>query len=131
MNSLPSAHAPCSSTLRFRQKHAPFRYLSSGDLVHDRLLSPQQVDEVIGELTTRVVCRLDLAPVRRYLLRGIDRIAYEQFPDRCKRQVELTQHRHEARRFELRDVVVAIARGFVDARGHQHTELVVETQRLD
>ena len=69
--------------------------------------------------------------MRRYLLCDINRIAYEQFLDRRKRQSELTQHRDEARRFELPGVVVAIAGGFIDTRRNQHSTFVVETQRLD
>jgi len=55
--------------------------------------------------------------VRRYPRLGINRIATKQFLDRGKRQFKLTQHGNEARRFELRVVVVAIARGFVDTGG--------------
>ena len=117
--------------IALQAEHAPLGYLSCSDFVHDGPLSTQSVDEVVGELAARVVHRLDLPPVRRYPLRGINRIACEQFLDRGKRQVELAQHRYKARRFELRDVVVAIARGFVNTRGHQHTELVVETERLN
>ena len=62
------------------------------------------------------MCGLDFPPVRRYLVCGINRIAYEQFPDRGKPKVELAQHRDEVRVFELRDVVIAISRDFIDAR---------------
>ena len=68
--------------------------------------------------------------MRRYLLRGISRIASEQFPDRSKRQVELTKHRHELRAFKLRVVVVPVARASVDPRGDQHTEFIVESKCL-
>ena len=77
------------------------------------------------------MCGLDVPPVRRYPHCGINRIAHQQFLNRDKRQFKLTQHRNQARRFELRWVVVAIAGGFVDTRGNQHAKLVVETQRLN
>src|ERR1017187_3277987 len=117
--------------IALQAEQAPLGYLSCGDFVHDGPLSTQSVDEVVGELAARVVYGLDLPPVRRYPLCGINRIAYEQFLYRGKRQFKLTEHRNEARRFELRGVVVAIAGGFVDTRGNQHAKLVVETQRLN
>jgi hypothetical protein len=88
-------------------------------------------DEVVGELTARIVYGLDLPPVRRYPLCCINPIACEQFPDRGKRQVELAQHGNKARRFELRQVVVPIAGGFVDTGGNHYTKLVVEAECLN
>jgi hypothetical protein len=67
----------------------------------------------------------------RYSVCSIYRIAYEQFLDHRKRQIKLTQHRHETSRFELRVVVVAIARVSVNPRGNQHTEFVVQAKGLD
>ena len=117
--------------IALQAEQAPLGYLSCGDFVHDGPLSAQSVDEVVGELPAGVVYELDLPPVRRYPLCSVNRIACEQFPDRGKRQVELAQHRDEARCFELRDVVVPIARGSVDTGGNQYAKLVVEAECLD
>src|ERR1700761_1979130 len=101
--------------MALQAEHAPFRYLSCGDLVHDVALSTQSVDEVVGELAARVVHGLDVPPVRRYLVCGIDWIGRDQLPDGGQRQVELAQHRYETRILELGNVVVAIAGDFIDA----------------
>src|SRR6202035_3478653 len=111
-------------------EQAPLGYLPRGDFVHDRPLSAQPADEVVGELAARVVHGLDLPPVRRYPLRGIGRIAREQLPDRRERQLELADHHDKAWLIELRRVVVAIARRLIDARRHQHPAFVVEAQCL-
>ena len=84
----------------------------------------------LGQLATRVVRGLDFPPVRRYLVCGINGFARDQLPDRGERQVELAQHRDETRVFELRDVVVAIARDLIDACGNQYAAFVVKTERL-
>ena len=112
-------------------EQAPRGHLACGDFVHDRPTSTQSVDEVRGELAARRVGGLDFPPVRGDALCGIGGIAREHFPDRRKRQLELAQHRNEARLVELRLVVVAIARDAVDACRHQHPELVIEPEGLD
>src|ERR1700722_3781515 len=61
--------------IALQAEHAPLGYLSGGDFVHHGPLSAQLVDEVVGELAARVVYRLGLSPVRRYLICGIGRIA--------------------------------------------------------
>ncbi len=77
------------------------------------------------------MCGLDLPPVRRDPLRGIDRIAREQLLRIATSDNPSCRNiANKARGFELRDVVVAIARHLINARGHQHTELVIETECL-
>jgi hypothetical protein len=112
-------------------EQAPCGHLAGRDVVRDGSLSAQPVDEIGSEFAPRVVRGLGVPPVHRDAFRGIGRVARQQLSDRRQRQVELTQQRHETRLFELRLVVVAIPRGAVDARRHQHAHLVVETKRLD
>src|SRR4029077_4483564 len=56
----------------------------------------QPADEVAGQITPRVVCRLSAAPMLSDALCRISRSAREQLLDRRERQLQLAQHHHKA-----------------------------------
>ncbi len=68
MNSLPNAHRPDSSTLRFRQSRA-LRHLPGQEFVHGSAPSSEPVDEGGDELALSGVTGLGLVPEPGYLLR--------------------------------------------------------------